>query len=417
MARHRISTLTAILSLINLISIAHAQSETTPTASTATSAPQNTSSRTTAASNTSASPTTQASGNAVSVVTTSGSGTTHTIAVNRENGKFDPDSVLADVGEFVAFQFYPGNHSVARSEYGYPCIPYGLSASNRTGRGFWSGWKPFVAGDLPEFIIRINRVEPLWYYDAAPGYCQSYSMVGVINPYLCQTNTNQLAFQSSLAGVATLALAPGEPLPASATIPLNSSSAAANTSTSSSLSGGAIAGTVVGSIAGLSSLLTLVFFLLRRRKQRRDRDRRLKEAMEASALADAMQAKSPGGSGAISPRSAGSGVAPGRGIDSVISGSLWSDGEGTWRSGGHAGLAGIVESPEYNQADPGAVFVEAGGNEVAELSQYGDGTEGRVELPTSPLPTDRKRPFSYEGPFEMEGEEDEKDAKRRREKE
>ncbi|KAK8168179.1 hypothetical protein BKA80DRAFT_341086 [Phyllosticta citrichinensis] len=370
MARHRVSTVTAILSLINLISIAYAQSATTPTASTATSAPQNTSSRTTAASNTSASLTTQASGNAVSVVTTRGSGTTHTIAVNRENGKFDPDSVLADVGEFVAFQFYPGNHSVARSEYGYPCIPYGLSASNRTGRGFWSGWKPFVAGDLPEFIIRINRVEPLWYYDATPGYCQSYSMVGVINP----TNTNQLAFQSSLAGVATLALAPGEPLPASASLPLNSSSAAAaDSSTSSSFSGGAIAGTVV--------------------------------------------AKSPGGSGAMSPRSAGSGVAPGRGIDSVISGSLWSDGEGTWRSGGHVGLAGIMESPQYKQADPEAVFVEAGGNEVAELSQYGDGTEGIVELPTSPLPTDRKRPFSYEGPFEMEGQEDEKDAKRRRGKE
>ncbi|KAK8175676.1 hypothetical protein IWX90DRAFT_511329 [Phyllosticta citrichinensis] len=376
MARHRVSTVTAILSLINLISIAYAQSATTPTASTATSAPQNTSSRTTAASNTSASLTTQASGNAVSVVTTRGSGTTHTIAVNRENGKFDPDSVLADVGEFVAFQFYPGNHSVARSEYGYPCIPYGLSASNRTGRGFWSGWKPFVAGDLPEFIIRINRVEPLWYYDATPGYCQSYSMVGVINP----TNTNQLAFQSSLAGVATLALAPGEPLPASASLPLNSSSAAAaDSSTSSSFSGGAIAGTVVGSIAGLASLLTLVFFLLRRRKQRRDKDRRLKETMEASALADVMQAKSPGGSGAMSPRSAGSGVAPGRGIDSVISGSLWSDGEGTWRSGGHVGLAGIMESPQYKQADPEAVFVEAGGNEVAELSQYGDGTEGIVE--------------------------------------
>ncbi|KAL2686410.1 hypothetical protein IWX47DRAFT_907356 [Phyllosticta citricarpa] len=412
MARHRVSTVTAILSLISLISVAHAQSATTPAAPTTTSASQNRTSGTTVASNASARATSQAAGNAVSVVTTSGSGTTHTIAVNRENGKFDPDSVLANVGEFVAFQFYPGNHSVARSEYGYPCIPYSLSGRNRTGRGFWSGWKPFVAGDLPEFVLRINRVEPLWYYDAAPGYCQSFSMVGVINP----TNTNQLAFQSSLAGVATLALAPGEPLPTSATVPLNSSTAATDANNSSSLSGGAIAGTVVGSIAGLTSLLTLVFFLLRRRKQRRDKDRRLKEAVEAAALADSMQTKSPGGS-AMSPRTPGSGVVPGRGIDAVISGGLWSDGEGTWRSGGYPGLAGITESPSYKQAEPGAVFVEAGGNEVAELSQFGDGTEGRVELPTTPLPTDRKRPFSYEGPFEMEEKEEEKDTKRRKEKE
>ncbi|KAK8197851.1 uncharacterized protein BKA78DRAFT_377468 [Phyllosticta capitalensis] len=417
MARLHALLAIAFLGLMSLFSIAFAQNATA-TATMMTDITSSVSTRSTTAASTTTGATTK-SGNAVSVVTSiDSSKTTHTIAVNKEEGKFDPDSLLADVGDYVAFQFYPGNHSVARSAFGYPCIPIGLT-SNKS--GFWSGWKPFVAGDLPEYVFRINRVEPLWYYDAAPGYCQKYSMVGVINP----TNTNQLAFQSSLAGATTLALAPGEPLPSSFSnaVTFDSSSAATNTnlsspstpSPSSSISGGAIAGTVVGSIAGLAAVVALIFLLLRRRKQRQDKDRKLKEAMEASALADAMAAKSPSHRTSMTPRSAGSSIVPGRGIDSVISGGLWADGEGTWRSTGSGGVPGVV-SPWQQTMGP---LVEAGGNEVVELSQFGDGETARVELPTPPPPPDKKRPFSYEGPYEMgaDNKGDEKDAVRRKEKE
>ena len=36
------------------------------------------------------------------------------------------------------FQFFPPNHSVARAEYGFPCIPYELTGTNKT--GFFSGF-------------------------------------------------------------------------------------------------------------------------------------------------------------------------------------------------------------------------------------------------------------------------------------
>jgi hypothetical protein len=40
----------------------------------------------------------------------------------------------------LVFVFYPQNHSVARAEFGYPCIPYENTGPNKT--GFWSGFQP-----------------------------------------------------------------------------------------------------------------------------------------------------------------------------------------------------------------------------------------------------------------------------------
>lgn len=51
-----------------------------------------------------------------------------------------PNSIRAEPGDIVMFQFYPTNHSVIKAAYGYPCIPYedlGLD-----GGTFFSGFFP-----------------------------------------------------------------------------------------------------------------------------------------------------------------------------------------------------------------------------------------------------------------------------------
>jgi hypothetical protein len=43
----------------------------------------------------------------------------------------------------LVFVFFPQNHSVARAEFGHPCIPYENTGPNKT--GFWSGFQPISA--------------------------------------------------------------------------------------------------------------------------------------------------------------------------------------------------------------------------------------------------------------------------------
>ena len=64
--------------------------------------------------------------------------TVHTITVGEEQHFFTPNSINALPGDIVTFRFWPGNHSVIRSEFGYPCIPYEeLGDSGKA--GFYSG--------------------------------------------------------------------------------------------------------------------------------------------------------------------------------------------------------------------------------------------------------------------------------------
>jgi hypothetical protein len=42
------------------------------------------------------------------------------------------------------FIFHPDNHSVARAEFQFPCIPYELTGPNKV--GFWSGFEPVAVG-------------------------------------------------------------------------------------------------------------------------------------------------------------------------------------------------------------------------------------------------------------------------------
>lgn len=106
------------------------------------------------------------------------------------------ESPIPDESEF---QFFPFNHSVARAEYGFPCIPYELTG-NKT--GFSSGFQPVGAildnvqqcldgmlglllilkNQPPTWTLTINDTDPIFFYCSALGSCIDNAMVGVINP-------------------------------------------------------------------------------------------------------------------------------------------------------------------------------------------------------------------------------------------
>ena len=67
---------------------------------------------------------------------------------------YQPNSIVAAVGDIVSFQFYPSNHSVIRSAYGYPCIPIEDVPSD-TPTPFFSGFFP-VSNGLPDVSCTIT---------------------------------------------------------------------------------------------------------------------------------------------------------------------------------------------------------------------------------------------------------------------
>jgi hypothetical protein len=62
----------------------------------------------------------------------------HIVKVGAGGFKFEPDVLHnISIGDIVAFEFYPPDHSVARADFGSACVPYEYTGKDRT--GFWSG--------------------------------------------------------------------------------------------------------------------------------------------------------------------------------------------------------------------------------------------------------------------------------------
>lgn len=106
---------------------------------------------------------------------------THTIQVGLLDHKMRPETTEAAIGDIIEFDFYPLNHSIVRAEYGFPCIPYEMTGSNK--EGFFSGFHPVdkVLDSPPKYSVRVNDTEPIFFYCSAPGSCITYGMVGGIN--------------------------------------------------------------------------------------------------------------------------------------------------------------------------------------------------------------------------------------------
>ncbi|EDN05595.1 putative extracellular serine-rich protein [Histoplasma capsulatum] len=118
--------------------------------------------------------------------------TVHAVQVGNAEGskRFYPDSLKAEPGSMVQFQFHPANHSVAQSTFDNPCSPIG------GGTGIRSGFLPVSADatEMPVFTIMINDNSPVWLFCGQKNHCQN-GMVMVINPPEAQ-DKNIEAFRS-----------------------------------------------------------------------------------------------------------------------------------------------------------------------------------------------------------------------------
>jgi len=113
---------------------------------------------------------------AASSTGTGAAGAVQTVTVGANGGfTFSPNSITADVGSQIVFQFSSDGHSVTQSTWEAPCQPINDTSLNS---GFVS------AGTGPTdnvFVVTVNDTNPIWFYCAQIGHCQA-GMVGVINP-------------------------------------------------------------------------------------------------------------------------------------------------------------------------------------------------------------------------------------------
>jgi plastocyanin len=113
-------------------------------------------------------------------------GVTHTVVAGLSGLHFDPDNVVAQIGDIVEWIYLPKNHSVAQSSFAQPCKPLAGNA------GFFSGFNfattEGLATDVFQFTVVDN--EPVWYYCAQTdgNHCQM-GMAGVINQNFNSPNT------------------------------------------------------------------------------------------------------------------------------------------------------------------------------------------------------------------------------------
>ncbi|KAI1251596.1 hypothetical protein MGN70_006164 [Eutypa lata] len=207
-----------------------------------------------------------------SVSTSSSSSTgiaTHSVQVGLDH-RYNPDTIIANVGDKIEFTFYPQNHSVVKAALGYPCIPYNLV--DREADIFFSGPMMPQGNDVATWTLQVNDTEPTYFYCSAPESCIKWNMVGVINP----NDTHNLDVQKEFItnGTTKFQLSPGEAMPPEGEVPGGSDGDDSNDSgdgsttppsddSSSSggggLAPGAIAGIAVGGAAVVIFAIGLVY--------------------------------------------------------------------------------------------------------------------------------------------------------------
>ena len=76
-------------------------------------------------------------------------GVTHSVVAGLAGLHFDPDNVVAQVGDIVEWHYLPKNHSVAQSSFGSPCVPINNNA-------FFSGFQPIADGQAVSTYTHIR---------------------------------------------------------------------------------------------------------------------------------------------------------------------------------------------------------------------------------------------------------------------
>lgn len=110
--------------------------------------------------------------------TVSLTGVTHSVISGFNGLNFEPNNVVAQVGDIVQWEFLPANHTVAQSNFADPCQPLA------DGTGFFPGFEfPIEEGESElVFQLVIESEDTIWFYcpQLMGNHCQE-GMVGVIN--------------------------------------------------------------------------------------------------------------------------------------------------------------------------------------------------------------------------------------------
>jgi len=151
----------------------------------------------------SAAPTPTKRENATSTVTLTG--VTHSVVAGLAGQLiFDPQNVVAEIGDMVEWHFLPKNHSVAQSSFDNPCVP-----DWEVETPFFSGFMPVTEGQGDDvFQVVVTDSNPIWYYCAQTdgNHCQK-GMAGVINQNFNSPNTLD-AYKSAAALTGTSVIPP-----------------------------------------------------------------------------------------------------------------------------------------------------------------------------------------------------------------
>lgn len=165
---------------------------------------------------TSAAPTTTTGNSNLPSRTVPHTGVTHSVVAGRGGALvFDPENVVAEIGDVIEWHFLPKNHSVAQSSFGQPCVPDAALG----GASFFSGFQPVTEGQAPDvFQIVVEDKNPIWYYCAQTNgnHCQK-GMAGVINQNFDSANT--LAAYKKAAALTGTSVVPAVIEPAGGVIP------------------------------------------------------------------------------------------------------------------------------------------------------------------------------------------------------
>jgi len=185
-------------------------------------------------------PPTSTATSVVSSPSPTSTGTDHRVIVGSSGLTFSPNTVVAQPGDTVTFEFRPKNHTATQSTFASPCSP--MSG------GFTSGFKPVGTDSttFPTYVVNVANTEPIWVYCAQGNHCTS-GMVFAINAP--STGNTFDAFRAKATG--------GSPSTGS---PSSTGSNPAPTATGATGDAGRIR---IQSITGLSVVaFTSLFFLL-----------------------------------------------------------------------------------------------------------------------------------------------------------
>ncbi|KAF2732834.1 hypothetical protein EJ04DRAFT_565699 [Polyplosphaeria fusca] len=117
--------------------------------------------------------------------TTPSTGVIHRIFAGSttDNGglHFEPQNVVAEIGDLIEFHFLPKNHTVVQSSFDEPCKP--LDGGVFSGFNFATSQGTIENGEAKNlFTFVVKDKQPFWYYCSQTNgnHCQS-GMSGVIN--------------------------------------------------------------------------------------------------------------------------------------------------------------------------------------------------------------------------------------------